>query len=502
MFELPATQNSRRIRTIRKLRYQYINALNREYRKVRPNFSPSAALPTPENSAAEEVSDVDGTSASTASIRRKRRRKRLLTILGLAGDSDSELSDSALSEDLHDVEDDSEAHKHHHRYHYDTEKEFYSRHEKPQDTFEVWNTDRSRASPMNCHSMSYTDCKRIERVANRRVLAKNTHLAQPTKLSYFAMRNGLDVDAGPSTAFRDIHIHHLSELLHLNVMDGNWERAYKCFTILIRLPGIDVRSMWGIGVRILRALSPRDESLGTSEEFLSWLSGVYTFKSNFNQSMNFSLDPVFRSGSKTHAAKFVITSLWEALFALIAHDDSDYTKHSKTMDHQLLQLIERISEMVLVPPYIEDPEVWYINSICHLIRADTLSERFVSTDSVSLTGLEKDIARNQVTQHLTHAQSCIKTCNSKDNGFYFPYRSIQEQLALFEKRLYIGQTGTGLPVDYGPGGAETLIRSPFSLDTQGIEAVETSSLENEDEEDFFGRTERVHFGFDSDSSNS
>ncbi|SCU87424.1 LAME_0D10022g1_1 [Lachancea meyersii CBS 8951] len=493
MFELPAVQNSKRIRTIRKLRYQYINALHREHAKTQGQINADGTLPTPENSAAEETSDVDADRAST--LIRKRRKRRSLSILGCA-DSDSELSDTELQDP--DAQDD----PHRHHFQQDSEKAFYARHEKPQETFESWNTDRRNAVPMISRTISYADCKHIERSAHRRTIARNTHISQAAHLQYSAIRSGQEVFMPPSFGYHSVHYHQLSELLHLSILSRNWENAYRCFSVLIRLPGIDVRSLWGAGVAILDALSQSKKGIATSTDFLGWLSSIYTSRSNFNHSMNLSLDPVFRSGSKTHTAKFVISWLWETLFDACSDINLSQTKMYDGIDSRLPKLMEKLSEMILAPPYMEDPEVWFIYAVCHLVCADKFSERFCNQGD-GFSGLEKDIARNQVVQHITNTQNCLKKCMVKGADFNYPERFLQEQLASFEKRLYFDGNADQSQMEAKSSEDNTSDSSSSNLDTQELPAADLSSFINEDEdEDYFGRSERVHFGFDSDESSS
>ncbi|CEP63409.1 Rrn11p LALA0_S08e01794g [Lachancea lanzarotensis] len=486
MFELPTVQNSKRIRATRKLRYQYVNALHREHAKLQGHLNPGVALPTPENSAAEESCDADPQRAS--SIVRKRRKRRLLGVLGCA-DSDSELSDVELQN--HDDN------SHHH----DSEKEFYSRHEKPQESFEVWKTDQRLAVPMASRTVSYADCRQIEKNAHRRTMAKNTHIPRTAHFQYSAMRNGLEVSMPPSPAYHHVHYRQLSELLQISILHKKWENAYRCFTILIRLPGVDIRSLWGAGAAILDALSQSTKDIGTTTEFLGWLSSIYTSKSNFNHSMNLTLDPVFRSGSKTHSAKFVISWLWESLFDACSDRNSGSNNLYDNFDSRLPKLMEKISEMVLSPPYMEDPEIWFIYALCHLICADKLSARF-SNQNETFSGLEKDIARNQVTQSITNAHNCLKNCLDKGEHYKFPHRFIQEQLSAFEKRLY--QITKERRPQEGLKSSENDSSEPSSsdLDTQELPAQGLSPIVDEEDEDFFGRSGRVHFGFDSDESSS
>ena len=301
MFELPLARNSNRVRTVRKLRYQYINSLSQEHRRIQDSAAAHATLPTPENSAAEDASDGDQDSEDAGS-RRRRRKRRILSVLGHI-DSESELSDVDMSTESH------------HSELQESEKEFFSHHEKPQDTYETWNTDRRKAVSMTTATLSYAENKLIEARAQRRVIERIGHFSRIARSHFNSIKRGYEIYSRPSQVHQTTHITHLNELLHINVMEGQWETAFRCFSILIRLPGVDIRSMWGLGVRILRELSSTDKNVASSDEFLGWLSGIYTSRSNFNHTMNFLMDPVFRTGSKKHTAKFVSAWLWEMLFA-------------------------------------------------------------------------------------------------------------------------------------------------------------------------------------------
>lgn len=218
-----------------------------------------------------------------------------------------------------------------------------------------------------------------------------------------------------------MHIVHLNQLLHINVLNQNWKVAYRCFSLLIRLEDVDIRSIWAIGSKVIS----ETQDMKQNESFLEWLSSVFSTKVQFNQGTNYRLDPVFRSGSRTHSPKFVLTWLWTRL--------SNFAKnHSENKrESSLHSLIERINEMVLGPPYMDDPEVWFILALTHIIMADQLSIIFRS-DKGSLIGTRVDIARNQVIQHINHAKNCLQTCKSKTE-YTFPEKIIEDQLYQLER---------------------------------------------------------------------
>lgn len=410
MFELPVVITNKRIRSKRKLRYQYINTLNKKHEQLNPEKQ-IVGLPTPESSAAE-TSDTDELEDSQ-SKRTKRRKRRLQSILGHAVSSSDE-------DDISEEENDDDYEE------CDYEKHVKSKYYKPQETYELWTTGPENRVPLNTTSMTYKQYKKIHKAAHRRVTRTLSYSSKNSAAFFSAIYNGYEpYEISQLENYQTTHIRNLTNLLHINVMEQNWEIAYRCFSILIRLPGVDIRSIWGIGVRILKEIDRKK-----SEEFLEWMSSVFSTKNNFNQGTNHAMDPVFRSGSKTHTPKFVTTWLWETLMGCTSKDENNGNRDM----NKLQFLTEKISELVLTPPYMDDPKIWFIYALCHIIEADHLSQQFVENEHIK-NGSRRDIARNQVIQHITNAKNFLQTCQEK-GGFQFPKQHIEKQLSNFENRLY------------------------------------------------------------------
>ncbi|SCW01519.1 LAFE_0E01442g1_1 [Lachancea fermentati] len=477
MFELPFVRANKRIRSRRKLRYQYIDAVNKRYQRLGAGGE-NGGLPTPENSAAEEVSDSNHQSGNSA-IRRRTRKRRLQSVLGEAVSSESNESDFD-EESEHNLE--------------DYEKAFFNKHHKPQDTYEIWRTDVKAKTPIRRTTMAYSDCKFAEKVAQERISSKLLHGSNNLRSYFESLKAGYEICPRKHLeSHQKTHIRHLNEILHLNITNGRWDVAYRCFSILIRLPGIDVRSVWGMGVRILHEVSRVDTSIGTCDEFLAWLSSVYSSRYNYNQANIYTMDPVFRSGSKTHTPKFVTTWLWEALIACSIDNgkDNSSVKEVKIQTTTKLELLlDKLSELVHVPPYMDDPQIWFIYAICHVVMVDQLSQQCLDSYQ-DKNDLSRDIARNQVIQHITNAKNCLSTCESKGQNFQFPKGAIKKQLAEYESRLY------ELSDVSSPSESEEQ-KSPIEqLDTQVLTEAHWSS---DDYENYFGGSEQVQFGVESDSS--
>ncbi|QLL35058.1 hypothetical protein HG536_0H04340 [Torulaspora globosa] len=436
MFEFPIALSSKRVRNSRKLRYQYVNNLYQKYNKIE-GITPNG-LPTPENSAAES-------SENECALERKRNRirRRLKSIAGESYsdfESDEELNDAA-GEALEDDEEENQ------------ERSYFKKYEKPQESFEKWQTDAKKRAPIRRTKISFTKYQRMCKSAKRKMANALELASRRSRIYLQTVSEGFEmvepIDVKPET-YQMKHISVLNSLLHVQLCRGNWDAAYNCFALLIRIPGVDIRNVWGIGNQVLHAKeSPK------YLEFLEWMSNIYSSRTTYPEDVNFRTAPVFTKGSRTHVPKFVSTWLWESLIQY-TRESFEISGDSERDTDKLQELIDKISEMILAPPHMEDSEIWFIYSLCHMVKADILSTRFDG----HLVGSARDIASNQVIQHIQRTKSCLQTCIAKGD-FAYPKRHIERQLETFEKRLHIDDTDSKSMEQY----AEEMNEE---LDTQSI----------------------------------
>ncbi|OBA15560.1 uncharacterized protein OGAPODRAFT_76516 [Ogataea polymorpha] len=156
----------------------------------------------------------------------------------------------------------------------------------------------------------------------------------------------------------------LTTLLHINLTQGRWETSYRIFALLVRIYGTDTREMWPVGLEILKRLNEKetgyeDDPVKARERvndgvprryqpkiyrFLRFLQNSHDTKSSEivgrypYQVVDNALDkrfdedadkkdyqthhflrletaPLFRSGSKTHLAMYIVSLLWELTVA-------------------------------------------------------------------------------------------------------------------------------------------------------------------------------------------
>ena len=170
---------------------------------------------------------------------------------------------------------------------------------------------------------------------------------------------------------RNHHINNLKTLLHVNILRRNWELAYKIFCLLIRLPKVDIRSLWPLGIEILNrqreetAYDNKDIKLFKDEKFFDWLSSffiIHRHSNTFNLSNTRKISaPIWRSGSRTHTPMYVITSLWGLMIK------NKYTR-----------LRDRLDELLLEPPYNTDGVFYFLMVLCKLLENFKLANKYSS----------------------------------------------------------------------------------------------------------------------------
>ncbi|AET38562.1 Rrn11p Ecym_3049 [Eremothecium cymbalariae DBVPG len=500
MFESPIISYNSKDRKRRKLKYKYINSLKRKYEHLvgtqggsKGSTKDTSGLPTPGNSAAE-ASDGDGREEDELSrLRRRKRRIRLQSILGHAADEDedeAEAEGAVGSEDDDGYEDGYLDEK-------DPEKIFYSKYYVPEETYEVWTTSINNRIPIQRRSMSYHVFRTIEKYAHKKVAASLALSSKKLTGFFEVIRSGYETCPRERiTNYQKVHLHHLVDLLYINILRGDFDTAYRCFSLLIRMNFVDLRSMWNLGSKILEHYNLDDQ-----ERFLEWMSTVLTSNSAFPQNSKNQLDPVFRSGSRTHIPNFVLSWLWLVL-------ENAVKERVFSSGHDINWLLDKISELVLRPPYMDDAEVWFIYAMCYFIKADKLSLQLKQEGSLNgLKGSQLDIARNQVIENIHHVKNHLRICEEK-GGFQYPKRVIEAQLVEFEKRLYpessthINYPGyETFPLEESDT-EDNLVSINFLQDRFDAQVIQDFNVQQPIDEDGPFVEQPVHFGMGSDYSES
>ncbi|CCH42510.1 RNA polymerase I-specific transcription initiation factor RRN11 [Wickerhamomyces ciferrii] len=176
------------------------------------------------------------------------------------------------------------------------------------------------------------------------------------------------------------HTFILTKLLHLNILKRNWDVAYRCFSILIRVPFIGIRSIWPLGIEVLTRLSEekfkqtqpensidfyqlktmKTGNLSTrlgqfkDEQFLTWLQNFYPPTRSQHPTFMKTPQP-FRISSKITAPVFVLNLIWTLI-----------------MKQDFQKVNDKLSEMLLQPPYINDGTFFFLQGFSYQLEASQL----------------------------------------------------------------------------------------------------------------------------------
>ena len=184
-----------------------------------------------------------------------------------------------------------------------------------------------------------------------------------TKSSFFILSNGLEIlPSNTKPSFQRQHIQNLTTLLHINILRKNWNLAYNIFCLLVRFPLVDIRSIWSLGVEILKHQQTPSNSLIKDDKFFEWLSSFYVIN-HLNSATRLGRSrltgaPIWRTGSRTLSSLYVVTSLWNMLFK------QDYAA-----------LRNRLEELLLEPPYDSDGIIYFLLALCKLGEAAELANQ-------------------------------------------------------------------------------------------------------------------------------
>lgn len=411
MFHLPILQGSytnKNELNERKLKYKYLIELNQQYNKLikdgqrDKNISIINNFPT--------LYDRNGYSPNTYANN---------------NNSNTYINDPLTPDDSDD----------------NMETRFYHDYIKPQKSYERWfnitkngnanftkannnnNTNNKKRirKPFQKKQISYKKFNNIVNKTRKRLNLNNTHHSHRQITMINAMINGqikLNDKNLSDVPASDQHIKILINLLYQNVFQNNWDLSYKIFAILIRLPRIDIKSIWHLGCKILSNCIDKINLL----DYLNWLHSFYSTKNNFIQNRNYRNDPVFREGSRTHTPQFSITWIWENL--INCYDNIE----------QLDELIEKINELMLLPPFMDDSQIWFILSMCHFCKANCISQQLNQLNNNGNNDINMEYQNSKLEINLQSSITQVNLQLQKCTDMEIPRDYIQRQLQNMEIR--------------------------------------------------------------------
>lgn len=340
------------------------------------------------------------------------------------------------------------------------ERKYFSHHHKPQQTYELWmNPNSTTHRPLHTNIIRFPEWSRIETKTKSKLkepLAQTTHSLKayqkliPYGLYLHDPDNIRSHHKRPT--IQDKHIETMIILLRVHISNLNWSMAYRIFALLIRIPRVDIRSIWQYGVAILN----QSENPVQCLNFLEWMHSVFSSKKSYHQTNLLQSDPVFRGSSRNHTAQFSLTWLWNSLIFYsrrghqIGKDRHDYEEDNMEIKQEgeydgtflnrydkegVERLIEKINEMILSPPFMEDGEVWFILAMCHMVRADYTSLCYLNGSNGKVS-YRREKLYNQVTHDISKVIEYLKESKARQNGdFLYPEDYIMRSLTQIEMRV-------------------------------------------------------------------
>lgn len=225
-----------------------------------------------------------------------------------------------------------------------------------------------------------------------------------TKFDLVPQTCGFELPPQPAPEKRIVeHMNTLRDVVYLKILDRDFDAAFRAYSLLIRLP-VDIRSLWPIGIEILRQQhrsNPSKYSILRDDRFFDWLEAFYpvpkTKEVLVYGTPRVIRAPAWRSGTQLQVPLFAITSLW----SLIAKG-----KYARVR--------EKLDEYLLSPPYNMCGELYFIRVLCHLMELCDMA-RDARVNSASSAKQYADIKRFNL------IRTSIKTCCISCDHFHFEY---------------------------------------------------------------------------------
>lgn len=245
---------------------------------------------------------------------------------------------------------------------------------------------------------------RIQQLMNR-----SGPVTEKDFLEFMVLTQGFEIfpnnfDIGPMV----YHSFNLKFFLHTTILEKNWNLAYKIFCTIIKFLETDLRTIWPLGLEILRGKNSQLVAEGKpsilktkNDRFFQWLT---TF---FKQSISLPISessnaPVFRTTSKNHAAFFVVTSFWSLI------DRGEYKK-----------VIDDLEALLLDRPFSVEGVFPFMMALCYLAENNMLSNAYATAEN------EKGELYTQMSSNFEKLERNLERCKELD--FIYPEDVINEQ---------------------------------------------------------------------------
>ncbi|BFZ60653.1 hypothetical protein YB2330_001695 [Saitoella coloradoensis] len=187
------------------------------------------------------------------------------------------------------------------------------------------------------------------------------------------------------------HLTALTALMHVSLLRRDWERAYKAFSVLIRMKDVNFKKIWGIGLEVLKHARPDKAPL-----YLKRLCIRYPVLSNANKD---ALD------ARTFFRALILLRIERA-----QHNPKEYSIAQEEME-------EKLSD----PSYTDDPMLHAYTGLVCLARSDHETDtriremlREIARKCFEATSMKGGVTG--ISHQILRGLQALKKDESKDDG--------------------------------------------------------------------------------------
>lgn len=241
------------------------------------------------------------------------------------------------------------------------------------------------------------------------------------------------------------------QIWHVSILKRNWNRAYRCMSIILRTENVDIKQIYSLIIVTLQNYEfNHQETSGFSEkdtllDFLKWT----TFNNSPLMRINLSKIQTTRFPFNRTIKTFSIiphTIYYYFFYNILKHYHDFMESHQKSEITNFKTFLASIEEMMLVPPFEQDFLFKYYLGLSYMILVDFFS--ILLDDPKYLS--KEELARN-VNLYLNKSIKIFKQLgiptdlkdvdSSKLNGntqnlYYVNKKSLSEQLKFLQAKIF------------------------------------------------------------------
>ncbi|KAL6930576.1 hypothetical protein ACO0R3_003696 [Hanseniaspora guilliermondii] len=251
------------------------------------------------------------------------------------------------------------------------------------------------------------------------------------------------------------------QIWHVSIMKRNWNRAYRCMSIILRTENVDIKQIYSLIIVTLQNHKIKhQETSGFSKkdtllDFLKWttFSNSPLIRINLNkiQTTRFPFNRTIKTFSV-----IPYTIYYYFFYNILKHYNGFMESHQKSEITKFKSFLASIEEMMLVPPFEEDFLFKYYLGLSYMILVDFFSILLEDPEYLSKEELARDVnlylnKSIKIFKQLGIPTDIKDADSSKQNGnnknlYYVNKKYLSEQLKFLQTKIFgtsPGSTSSG-----------------------------------------------------------